>query len=442
MAITDFRIDQSAIGRGLGALGQAYGMQRQKEEAELQRQQQAQERQRIVQQGMEAFKSGDPNKMLEYSLANPQYGEIINQQMGIQNEQQRQEKLDFTAKALTARPESVPAIFDEHIEQIKARGGDPSNTIKAKQEYLENPEEEIKELEAYYVTQDPKNAPSIIEYRQKAGLSAISKARPTTGKGSGTYTDPDVPSDVRSAMWYDEVATPEQRRIFDKNKGSSLPIEKQIENAVKLSEAKGNQEALNLEKKQGVQELSAISKKTPELNKESADLSRLERLSEEAFAGGGAKFKMATAKLLDNIGINVTGLSESEQFEALSNALVLDKSQQMSGALSEGDRQFLISTMPALSNTKKGRAEMIGYAKALNKRNKEYAKQARQFKKRNGYFSLPEFNEEFQAWADENPLFPEVRQSTPNEIMAPTVTPNADNLSDLSDEDLLMGLGL
>jgi hypothetical protein len=167
-----------------------------------------------------------------------------------------------------------------------------------------------------------------------------------------------------------------------------------------------------------------IAKSSKGLRSESNKIDRLIQLNDKAFEGAGAGAKMAAGQLAKNFGIDVEGLPESEAFRAVSNELVLDKSQQMSGALSEGDMAFLQNTVPNLGNTKEGRKEVFDYSKKLLDRQKEYVKQAREFKKKNGYFDQAEFEDEFQMYADQNPLF--------KSLVA----------SEMSDDELRRSLGL
>jgi hypothetical protein len=167
-----------------------------------------------------------------------------------------------------------------------------------------------------------------------------------------------------------------------------------------------------------------ISKSSKGLRAETNKIDRLMQLNDKAFEGAGAGAKMAAGQLAKNFGIDVEGLPESEAFRAVSNELVLDKSQQMSGALSEGDMAFLQNTVPNLGNTKEGRKEVFDYSKKLLDRQKEYVKQAREFKKKNGYFDQAEFEDEFQMYADQNPLF--------KSLVA----------TDMSDDELRRSLGL
>lgn len=156
---------------------------------------------------------------------------------------------------------------------------------------------------------------------------------------------------------------------------------------------------------------SDINKTNNSIRAEENKIKQLQRLNEKAFSGPLANEKLSAAKLAGKFGIDVDGLPESEAFRAVSNELVLDKSQQMSGALSEGDMAFLQNTVPNLGNSKEGRASVFDYSQKLIDRQKEYAKQARKFTKEKGYFDLGEFESDFQQYADENPLFDGESQS-------------------------------
>ena len=87
----------------------------------------------------------------------------------------------------------------------------------------------------------------------------------------------------------------------------------------------------------------------------------------------------------------------------------------MSGALSNADMDFLRNTAPTLTQSREGRGQMLDYAERLANREREYAKQAQKFRKDNGYFSQSEFQQEFDQWAEENPLF-EGEQVTSQEV--------------------------
>lgn len=211
-----------------------------------------------------------------------------------------------------------------------------------------------------------------------------------------------------------EVTTEYQKGMLDAKKvdqnlrKQELEL-KRLESGQKL---KQKQDEANLdidtaqtkeERKLGVKALSEIAAKSRNATVQLGTLSRIEQLNKKAASGTLAEIRLGLLKAADALGLDVKGASESEILIAISNDLVLGKSQQMSGSLSNADMSFLQNTAPQLSQTTEGRKKIIEYSKAMFEREKEYAKAAQAFRKENGYFNLSEFNDEFDA--ENNPLF-------------------------------------
>lgn len=154
-----FVIDQSAMGRGLGALGGAVGgyLGKQAQQEEMQQQQALaeQKRQEVIQQGLQVFESGDPYAMAEFSLQNPQMGEALNAQVGARDEQQKKELTDFARGFLALPEEQRAAAWDARINYLEQSGRDATQSIKARDEYLANPEAETAEMEMFFAGQSP-----------------------------------------------------------------------------------------------------------------------------------------------------------------------------------------------------------------------------------------------------------------------------------------------
>jgi len=128
-------------------------------------------------------------------------------------------------------------------------------------------------------------------------------------------------------------------------------------------------------------------------NKQIATLNRLEKLSEDAFSGSLAGVKKAFAGVFSEMGIDSEGLDATQTFEALSNSLVLDKAQSMSGALSDRDVSFLESTAPSLKQTASGRKKLIQIMREMAQIEKQYARDAAQFRRERGRFDQIEFED-------------------------------------------------
>lgn len=238
-------------------------------------------------------------------------------------------------------------------------------------------------------------------------------------------------SNVRGANEYTNVSFNQQGRPYGINKktgvfepipGDFIKGETKPQTVVNVG---GNQSEFEKETgKINAKAYADIASSSKQLRAEENKIDRLVQLNDKAYEGAGAGAKVMVGQMAKNFGINIEGLPESEAFRAISNELVLDKSQQMSGALSEGDMAFLRDTVPNLNNTKEGRKQVFDYSKKLLNRQKEYVKMANEFRKNNGYFDQAEFDAQFQEYADQNPLF---KQLSANEM---------------SDEELARSLGL
>lgn len=138
---------------------------------------------------------------------------------------------------------------------------------------------------------------------------------------------------------------------------------------------------------------NAIQQAGINANKQIATLNRLEKLSEDAFSGTLSGVKKAFAGVFSEMGIDSEGLDATQTFEALSNSLVLDKAQSMSGALSDRDVSFLESTAPSLKQTASGRKKLIQIMREMAQVEKQYARDAAQFRKERGRFNQIEFED-------------------------------------------------
>lgn len=143
---------------------------------------------------------------------------------------------------------------------------------------------------------------------------------------------------------------------------------------------------------------------------------RLGQLLEGVNTGKFSPLGLEIAKAAQAAGINIDPkLSNKEAAAALSNEIALQLRNPaggagMPGALSDKDREFLVSMVPGLATTPQGRALMLETGKKLAKRDQEVARLAREYRKKNG--SLDEgFYEILSDYANKNPLF----QSAPQQ---------------------------
>ncbi len=116
------------------------------------------------------------------------------------------------------------------------------------------------------------------------------------------------------------------------------------------------------------------------------------------------------ASFAQSLGITIDPkLGNKQAAAALAGEMALDLRNPaggagMPGAMSDADRQFLVSMVPGLATTPQGRAQMLETSNKLAKRDQQVATMARKYRAKRG--SLDEgFYNELQAFSDANPLF-------------------------------------
>lgn len=141
-------------------------------------------------------------------------------------------------------------------------------------------------------------------------------------------------------------------------------------------------------------------------------LSRMLQLSDQAFEGAAAPGFQMVRSVLASFGLDPGKVPAGEEFTALSNRMVLDAQNGSLGAgVSNADVQFIANTNPNLSQTGKGRKEIIETSTLLAKRDQEVAKMASQWRQTHG--TIEGFDTALSQWAEQHPLFKDRQQSAP-----------------------------
>lgn len=136
---------------------------------------------------------------------------------------------------------------------------------------------------------------------------------------------------------------------------------------------------------------------------------RLDQLLSDLETGKLAGAKKAIQEYAQALGVDVEGLDEAQAFQALSRQLALEMRNPaggagMPGAMSDADREFLVSTVPNLLNTPGGNRQILDYARAVARRNQQVAAKAREYKRRTGNIDEG-FFDELAQWSASNPMF-------------------------------------
>jgi hypothetical protein len=147
-------------------------------------------------------------------------------------------------------------------------------------------------------------------------------------------------------------------------------------------------------------------------------VSRYNRLGELLEGVNTGKFSAAgleVAKAGQSLGFNIDpNIGNKEAAQALASEIALELRNPsggagMPGAMSDKDREFLVSMVPGLATTPQGRKQMLETAQKLAQRDVQVSKIAREYRKRNGAIDEG-FYDELARYSEQNPLF---KQSAP-----------------------------
>lgn len=330
----------------------------------------------------------DANALNEAILLSPELSQNVLAGIGLQDKQ-RQQKAASDMVALYQSMGSKDAFNRNaaiRVDEIMKSGGDPSDTLALVKAYNE---------------QGPQAAVEMMRPYAAAMVNQGFIKPELVGFGQ--------PVDDEQAKFTRLEA---QRAKIEAEKGPEAAA--RFATFSGLTKRPVSEVSVNLPQDKKIAELDAkaftqYSENAKAARKELNSIAALKPLSERAVSGTGASWMLTGGKLLNQLGFQIEGLTESEVFQQLANTLVLDKSQQMSGALSNADMAFLTNTVPTLENTKEGRRLSLDMAERLAKRQMEIQNLAVKFRreaKQNGdEFDDAEFQQYINQWAEENSLF-------------------------------------
>lgn len=154
-----FYVDPTAGGdpgeamAGLGRTLMQVGEQRERREAIDKAEQAAKAKQSAI---MGAFESRDPEQMSMVAAQYPDMADLMYKQMDITSDDQKSELASFTRDIITAAPGDIDAKFQSRISDLKSQGRDASHTEEQYEDWMRNPEGEIKDMTAFYAGLDSK----------------------------------------------------------------------------------------------------------------------------------------------------------------------------------------------------------------------------------------------------------------------------------------------
>lgn len=148
-------------------------------------------RQDLARQGQEIFATGDPDKISEFMIANPEIGENLQGAIEFKSDLTRKNMIDTTRQILGGGdPET---ILGARLEMLRQQGADATQTEEALQEYREDPEGFMKNAEIALSLYDPSGFKA---YRTAIGAPETAGDTTAEQKNWAVYknlkkTDPD-----------------------------------------------------------------------------------------------------------------------------------------------------------------------------------------------------------------------------------------------------------
>ena len=255
-----------------------------------------------------------------------------------------------------------------------------------------------------YLTLQAKDKPELVELDDPANPGRTVKKWVTPGKSDGTN------------IGYAPMKTPEGMRYEN---GQLVGIPGYVD--MKKQIAAAGRTTINNNNYQEKEEDKAIGKSFGEFYSDlqkagfaaSGKIARYDRLGQLLTGVQTGKLTPATTQisaLADSLGVSIDpNLPAKQAAEALSNEIALQLRNPsggagMPGALSDKDREFLVSMTPGLGKTPEGNQLIIETAKKLAKREMDVAKIARNYRSKHGRVDEG-FYQELANFSNANPLF-------------------------------------
>lgn len=130
------------------------------------------------------------------------------------------------------------------------------------------------------------------------------------------------------------------------------------------------------------------------------------------YFGPGAKYVKGTKKLAQSLGLADFGdsVNQADVMTAYGNRLAMqmrnpDSGFGLTGSTSDRDVQFLLDSVPNLSQTREGAIYLANLSKASAQRDRDLAKLANEYRRKNGVFDSNDFFVSVvEKYDEENPL--------------------------------------
>lgn len=191
---------------------------------------------------------------------------------------------------------------------------------------------------------------------------------------------------------------------------------------IRMKEAGRSQ--LNIDQRQESEYEKAMGKQFADLNKEliqsgqtaRGKINTLDRMGQllknpNVYTGTAANLVADLKKMAKSAGLDVEGLPDTEAVRSIANQFALELRNPsggagMPGAMSDKDREFLVASVPGLTQTREGNLQIIDYMKRIAQRSLDVERLRQSYVR--DHKRLDEgFYRTLSDFSDKNPIFPE-----------------------------------
>lgn len=198
---------------------------------------------------MKAFDSQNPDEIARTSIQYPEITEMLKQSTGLRDEIQNKEALGFTRAFATASPESRPALYEQRIQSIIDREGDPTHTIQSYQDYMQDPEAETRDVISYWAGIDPKGYGVYSDERKAEQKAALEQQK--MSREDERFERSEAGKNSRAAMSAGDRALTRQIAVLTAQQNAEMNQLKRQELGLKIDEKQNKIEQNKLETQKG-----------------------------------------------------------------------------------------------------------------------------------------------------------------------------------------------
>jgi hypothetical protein len=196
-----------------------------------------------------ALQSGDPGKMAEVTLEFPEIGQGLSRAFGIVDAEKKAKASSFTRELVT-NPQQADQIYQSRIEDIKARNGDPTDTIRSYQAFQQNPQGELKNLQFMWAAMDKDSYGAFSDERKMQQKALAEEAK--IAREDARFAQSEAGKNSRAAMNAADRAITRDIALLTAKQNAEMNDLKRQELGVKIAEKQNKLEQSKIEFQKGI----------------------------------------------------------------------------------------------------------------------------------------------------------------------------------------------